>query len=291
MQECIPVFNNKSITEFTLEDLNRVTATYIEEFLNYLSAYDRNGETLSNELKTKARKLASIRTLFLYFYRKNALKENVTQKVSNPKVPTKDIIRLNNTEVADIINTAESGLGLTPHQQAFNKITSKRDVAILSLFLGTGIRISELVGINIDDIDFYTNGFTITRKGGNRAILYFNNEVAISLKEYLEERKQKEKDLFPVSNAFFISIQNKRIGVRSIEKLVAKYAKIVAPLKPITPHKLRSTYGTELYRQTKDIYVVAEVLGHKDVNTTKKHYAALGEDIKKDAATKVKLRQ
>mgnify|MGYP006342889159 CR=1 FL=1 len=146
------------------------------------------------------------------------------------------------------------------------------------------------VGINIDDIDFPSCGFTITRKGGNRAILYFNDEVKDALQLYLNERKEKEKDKFPISPAFFISIQNKRIGVRAVEKLVQKYAKIVSPLKPITPHKLRSTFGTSLYRATKDIYVVAEVLGHRDVNTTKKHYAAISEDIKKEASTKVKLR-
>ena len=75
-----------------------------------------------------------------------------------------------------------------------------------------------------------------------------------------------------------------------MQNLVKKYAQIVSPLKKITPHKLRSTFGTNLYRETGDIYVVADVLGHKDVNTTKKHYAALSEDIKKRAATAVKLR-
>jgi len=90
--------------------------------------------------------------------------------------------------------------------------------------------------------------------------------------------------------ALFISSQRKRMSVRSMEYLVKKYAKIATPLKKITPHKLRSTYGTNLYRETKDIYIVAEVLGHKDVNTTKKHYAAISEDVRKSVAGKVKLR-
>ncbi len=290
LSENIPAFYGKAIKNYSLHDLNKVSATHIEEYLNYLSFYDRNGESLSNENVTKARKLASVRALFLYFYRKNMIKENVTQKVATPKIPRKDIIRLNSEEVSDIINIAENGKGLTLRQQSYNKITGKRDVAILSLFLGTGIRISELVGLNIDDIDFSSCAFTITRKGGNRAILYFNDEVCEALQYYLTERKQKEKDRFPLSPAFFISIQNKRIGIRAVEKLVQKYAKIVSPLKPITPHKLRSTFGTSLYRATKDIYVVAEVLGHRDVNTTKKHYAAISDDIKREASTKVKLR-
>jgi integrase len=69
-----------------------------------------------------------------------------------------------------------------------------------------------------------------------------------------------------------------------VQELVKKYAKIVSPLKKITPHKLRSTFGTNLYRQTGDIYLVANTLGHKDVNTTKRHYAAISEDLRKNAA-------
>ena len=80
------------------------------------------------------------------------------------------------------------------------------------------------------------------------------------------------------------------MAVRSVENLVKKYASRVTTLKKITPHKLRSTYGTQLYRETKDIYVVADVLGHKDVNTTKKHYAAISEDIRRSVADKVVLR-
>ena len=86
-------------------------------------------------------------------------------------------------------------------------------------------------------------------------------------------------------------MQYKRINVRSVEILVKKYSSIVTPLKKITPHKLRSTYGTRLYNETGDIYIVADVLGHKDVNTTKKHYAAITEDHRKKVAGIVKLRR
>ena len=79
--------------------------------------------------------------------------------------------------------------------------------------------------------------------------------------------------------------------MRAVENLVKKYASIVTPLKNITPHKLRSTFGTSLYNETSDIYVVAEILGHRDINTTKRHYAAISKQIKKDAAGKVRLRK
>ena len=84
-------------------------------------------------------------------------------------------------------------------------------------------------------------------------------------------------------------MQYRRITVRAVENLVKKYAKIVTPLKKITPHKLRATYGTALYRETGDIYIVADVLGHRDVNTTRKHYAAITEDHRKSVAGAVKL--
>jgi site-specific recombinase XerD len=89
----------------------------------------------------------------------------------------------------------------------------------------------------------------------------------------------------------FVSLQNKRISVRAVENLVKKYAKLVTPLKNISPHKLRSTFGTNLYRETSDIYIVADVLGHSDVNITKRHYAAIDEDRRKSVANIIKLRK
>ena len=118
-------------------------------------------------------------------------------------------------------------------------------------------------------------------------MLYFPNEVAMELKTWLEKRATL--DIPKEEKAMFISLQNKRISVRAVENLVKKFAAIASPLKKISPHKLRSTFGTNLYKETKDIYIVADILGHKDVNTTKKHYAAISEDMRKDVAEKVKL--
>ena len=87
------------------------------------------------------------------------------------------------------------------------------------------------------------------------------------------------------------STQKKRMNVKSVENMVKKYARAVTTTKKITPHKLRSTFGTALYRETGDIYLVADVLGHKDVNTTRKHYAAMGDDRRRRAAGAVHLRE
>lgn len=284
------VFKNKQIFDITLKDLDELDSSDIEFFISYLSNYSINGKQENCTERGKARKLATLRSFYKFFFNKGKLTANTASKVAMPKLHDKEIIRLESNgkinEIASMLNTVESGNGLTQKQQQFHKRTKLRDVAIITLFLGTGIRISELVGINIDDIDFKTNSFVVTRKGGNRAILYYNQEVRSALEDYIIERNAMQLD----TDALFISLQNTRISTRTVQELVKKYAKIVSPLKKITPHKLRSTYGTNLYRQTGDIFIVADTLGHRDVNTTKKHYAAISDDIRKRAANAVKLR-
>ena len=282
-------FNGKKIKDLTLEDMSKVTATHIEIYLNFLSGYTMNDKFFSNSERGKSRKLATIRSFFKYFYKKEKINQNVSSKINTPKLHDKEIIRLEVDEIVKLLDTAENPENFTKRQNSYNKITKTRDVAILTLLLGTGIRVSECVGINIEDIDFSVNGLKVTRKGGNQTILYFSNEVARALSEYIIERRNNKK-VEPTERALFLSLQNKRINVRTVEKLVLKYSKSCIPLKHITPHKLRSTYGTNLYRQTNDIYIVADVLGHKDVNTTRKHYAAISEDSRKNIANIIKLR-
>ncbi|MEG1473355.1 MAG: tyrosine-type recombinase/integrase, partial [Christensenella sp.] len=120
-------------------------------------------------------------------------------------------------------------------------------------------------------------------------MLYFDDETADALTAYLDERKDKSN--YELNAPLFMSMQGSRLSVRSVELMVKKYARIASPLKKISPHKLRSTYGTMLYDETGDIYLVADVLGHKDVNTTRKHYAAMSEDNKKRASKAIKLRK
>ena len=291
----IPGFIGKNVDEITLKDLdNYVDSSVIEYFLRYLSYYTFHGKPCKNGEKAKARKLSSVRSMFKYFYNKDKLKGNVASKVSMPKLHEKAIIRLNNDEVEEVLVTAESENKFdSVFQNRYNLNARDRDLAILTLLLGTGIRVSECVGINLDDLDLKNFAFKVTRKGGNVAVLYFSEEVAEALENYLKWREErlKKAGVLEETEALFISLQNKRITVRAVENLVKKYTGIVNPLKSVSPHKLRSTFGTALYRETKDIYMVAEVLGHRDVNTTKKHYAAMDEDIRREASNKVSLRK
>ena len=279
----------KLVRDFTLNDLEAVTNTDIEYFLGFLTHYKYGGrEHYCNE-RAKARKLSSVRAMFKHFFNKGLISVDNSAKVSTPKLHDKPIIRLEQNEVYNIIDTVESGNGLSPHQLAYHEKNRVRDSAILMLFLGTGIRISELVGLNNDDLNFDNNSFIVTRKGGSKSILYFDSDVAGALMRYIDQKDEQQMQSIEDANALFLSNKNRRITVRAVENLVQKYAKIVSPLKKISPHKLRSTYGTQLYKATGDIYIVADILGHKDVNTTRKHYAAISDDNRRAVVGKVKL--
>lgn len=286
-----PYYKDKTIKDITLADLDMVKALDLEEYMEYLKYYsnDENTEHINKE-RGITRKLSALKTFYNYFYKKEMLKNNPAALISLPKLHSKDIIRLDIDEVARLLDQVESGEGLTERQKAYHEKTKVRDVALLTLLLGTGIRVSECVGLDLKDVDFRNDGIRIHRKGGKEVVVYFGEEVREALLEYLEQRKK----VIPAEGheqALFLSLQSKRISVKSVENLVKKYARIVTPLKKITPHKLRSTYGTNLYKETGDIYLVADVLGHSDVNTTRKHYAALEDDRRRSARNAVRLRE
>ena len=278
----------KDKKDITLKDMDTLKSIQIEQYLSYLSYYENGGKIIKNGEKGKARKLASVRSLFKYLFNHDKLTADVASKIATPKIHTKEIIRLETDEMSRMLDAPENNT-FSKHRKNYNLNTKERDNAIITLFLGTGIRVSECVGLNIDDIDFSQNALKVTRKGGSTTILYFPEEVAEALKEWI--KKRATLPLKPEENGLFISLQNKRICVRAVENLVKKYAKESSPLKKISPHKLRSTFGTNLYRETRDIYIVADVLGHKDVNTTKRHYAAISEDMRKNVAKIIKLKE
>lgn len=281
------------IRNITLDMLSQLTPTDIEEYMEYLKyrpAEDNpQGGVMNRETGVK-RKVSSLKSFYKYLYQKEMVENDPAARVLMPKLHEKEIIRLDVDEVALMLDQAESGDQLTARQKAFHEKTKTRDLAILTLLLGTGIRVSECVGLDVNDVDFRNDGVRVHRKGGKEQVVYFGDEVEEALLNWLEEREH----ISPAEGseeALFLSLQNRRMNVRSVENMVKKYARTAAPLKKITPHKLRSTYGTSLYRETGDIYLVADVLGHNDVNTTRKHYAALQEDRRRSARNKVRLRE
>ena len=289
-------FSDKDIILYDDADLEKLTRNDITAYTEYLTYYLKNAsvdsvpnkEYINHELSIK-RKLCAIRSFYDYLFINQRISSNVTELVPLPKVHEKPIIRLSKEEMNRILSLAQTGESMTKAQQKYQKLTAKRDFAMLSLFLGTGIRVSECIGIDLDDLDMENNAFIVTRKGGNQVVLYFPPEVADALGEYLEERKNTVA-LPGSENALFLSLQRKRITQRAVQNLVKKYAAIAAPLKQkISPHKLRSTYATNLYQETSDIYLVADVLGHTSVDTTRKHYADMTDARRRMAAEHVHL--
>lgn len=283
-------------TDLHITDLDQVTADDIDCFLEYLSYYvapnPEHPDTPSvyhNDEKGKSRKLAAVRSMFNFFYKRGKISANPASVVDTPKIHDKQIVRLDVNEMADFLDAVDNGDNLTHLQKTRHLQTRKRDLALMSLLLGTGMRVSECVGIDRKDLDFRNSGVKILRKGGNESMLYFSDEVQECLQDYLEVRNQIETKV-KGDDALFLSIQNRRITVRAVQNLVKKYAHGITP-KNISPHKLRSTYGTNLYQATGDIYLVADVLGHADVNTTKRHYAEIEDNRRRKAATMIKLRK
>ena len=216
--------------QMSVDVLDQVTALDLEEYTEYLKAYIGSQESYTtNGEKGLKRKLSALRTFYSYYFKKELIETNPTLLIDMPKLHEKEIIRLEPNEVAELLDFIEScGDGLSNHQRAYYEKTKERDFAIITLLLGTGIRVSECVGLDIEDVDFKNNGIKVLRKGGNEMFVYFGDEVAEALKKYQE---------------------------------------------------------------TGDIYLVADVLGHKDVNTTKKHYAAMDDARRRQAATAVRLRE
>ena len=253
LMENNPVYKDYTIDQFTPQDLEQLSPVDIEEYQEYLKVYQNPEEKqITNTEKGLARKMSALRSFYGYYFKHQII---------------------------------------TGQKKVYYEKTKNRDLAIITLLLGTGIRVSECVGLDIQDVDFKNNGITVVRKGGNEMVIYFGEEVEHALKQYLYTTREAATPLPGHENALFLSTQRRRMGVQAVENMVKKYARQVTPNKKITPHKLRSTYGTTLYKETGDIYLVADVLGHKDVNTTKKHYAAIDEDRRRMAAKAVTLRE
>ena len=286
-----PAFKNYAMTDFSVAVLDQIKAVDLEEYMEYLKVYQNGDKTETNGERGLKRKISALRSFYAYYYKREMIHTNPTVLIDVPKIHDKSIIRLDTDEVALLLDYIEHcGDSLTGQKRVYYEKTKERDLAIVTLLLGTGIRVSECVGLDIEDVDFKNNGIKVTRKGGNEMVVYFGEEVEKALKRYLEIRE----GITPLAgheHALFYSAQRKRMGVQAVENMVKKYSRQITTTKKITPHKLRSTYGTALYQETGDIYLVADVLGHKDVNTTKKHYAALDDARRRQAATAVRLRE
>lgn len=288
LKDTVPELSSVALKDISIDVMSSVNARDIEEFLDYLQTYSN---TMNNQL-TLARKLSCLCSFFSYLVRHDMISSNPCDKVLKPKI-SKDsrIIRLEPDEIIRFLDAIEFGSdNMTPRQRKYLENTRERDLAIATLLLGTGIRVSECVGLNCKDIDFDNCKINILRKGHKRQFIAMSDEVIDALKSYLDLRNTITPKNADDDDALFLSTQHTRLGVQAIENMITKYADIIGSREHITPHKLRKTYGTELYNETGDIYLVARALGHESVNTTKDHYICDNEDSLLQARNKVKLR-
>ena len=289
VQTQIPRFQSRDVFTSDITLLDEITCYDIENYLDYLKVYtNAEGVTFTNDENGLKRKLSAVRSLYRYFYFRHEVSGNPATQVAVPKIHEKAIIRLDENDTAELLDTVDYGMGGSDQMQMFHEKNRDRDLALVTLLLGTGIRISECIGLDLTDVDFDNDRIKVTRKGGNEAYVYFGSEVREALMEYYQKRLSLTAATGS-ENALFLSNRMSRISVRNAEVLVKKYAKAAVSLKKITPHKLRSTYGTQLYKETGDIYLVADVLGHTSVDTTRKHYADMTDARRRMAAEHVHL--
>ena len=250
--------------------LGSLDQRFYEKYIHDLRYYVVDGKEYTNTDTSLKRKLSALTGFMTYLYGIGEINQNAITKVKQPKLRHKEVIRMDEEETEHFLNTVESGGTLTPQQQRYHNIQCTRDLAICYLILSTGIRVSECVGLDIKDVNFKDSSLHIIRKGGKEAYVYFSDEASAYLMEYYEERKRMQTKEGH-EQALFLSSRKQRITDRSIENIVRKYAIRAVPSKHITVHKLRSTYASTLYEHTGDLYLVADNLGHNNIQTSQRY--------------------
>lgn len=298
-----PIYKKQNINSLSIDILEHITPSDMDEYMEYLNYYAIDGIEYKNSTVTKARNLSAISNMYQFFNKRQLVKNNPTNAVERPKVHDKAIISLDQEQIFELLEVVKNPEKMSERQKKIHEHTVDRDVTIFMVFLGTGIRVSELVGLDVTDVDFNNQSLRVVRKGGDEEYVFFGDEVADALYYYLYSVptedgviQKSSRDLLlqegnPDEKALFISLKGQRMAVRSVQEMVKKYRGLMNINKKITPHKLRSTFGTTLYKETGDIYLVADVLGHKDVNTTKAHYAAQNDQNRKRAANVVRMKE
>ena len=269
--------------DMTLKNFAEIEAVDIEDFVTYLQS-DINR---ANSNFAVARKLACLKSFWNYFCKRDGKLVNPLFVVSMPKLHNVEIIRLESNEVSHLMDVLEAPKEhFSAHQYLYIAKTQARDTAIIALLLGTGLRVSECVGIDYSDLHLEESKISVRRKGGDAGIVPLTDEVKNYLEPYLGEKAEWKED-----DPLFVSTQGKRISTNTILVMLRKYVQAAGINKKITPHKLRKTFGTQLYRETRDIYLVASALGHKEVATTVKHYVAQTEEDLLKARDNIHIRK
>ena len=285
------------VRDIPFDALKRVTSDDINVYIkSYLTKYERAGVIHRNDYNGKARKLSSLRSMFKYYLVNKEIDSDPCAVIELRARDDHEIVYLQPNEVAILLDAIDEGTeceNSNKRKAAWHKRNRSRDLAIITMLLGTGMRVSECVGLNIEDIDFDDGAIHIMRKGHRRDTVYMGEEIEETLHDYMDHSRTDNYSPADEEKALFLSSRGTRITVRSVEILLKKYVQAALPYRSgekISPHKMRSTFGTTLYKETGDIKLVADALGHKNIATTQKHYAASDTEIKRSAFRNVRLR-
>lgn len=258
-----PYFAEMDKKQITPSDLREVTPVDINR---YLSKYSEG-----HSEKTVARKKSSISSLFTYLCNTlRVLSYNPIDGAAKISVHQKKYVTyLNLDEQETLMNTVMYGTGLTKRQLDFHPKYQKRDTAMIYLFLDTGLRISEMNGIDIKDLDLDECSVIVMRKGGNIEKIYFSDAARDYIEEYLEE-KSSYKPLNGSDEPLFTTLKGERLSIRQIQEMVNKYVTAALPhkMEHISPHKLRSSFAMEFYKTTTDMLLLQKKLGHANIHAT-----------------------
>lgn len=258
----------QSYGDITLEILDQLTLKDIQDYMSFLVLYKKEGKVLKNSEEGRARKLACLRSFYRYYVNAKDLHNNPAAAMPVPTINEKAVISLDPEEIQDIMAHVDTASMLSNRQQEYAKKTHYRDIALTTLLVGTGIRVSECVGINLSDIDWTRKSIVVLRKGQKEQLVFFNETVAQALEDYiLFEREPIDTN----DDALFISLKGTRITVRSVERIVKKFSQPVISNRKITPHKMRSSFGTNLYEETQDPLLVKDALGHSNLSVVQKY--------------------
>ena len=276
IDECTSFKKIYDIKDISLSDIAKITPKDITKYLS-------NDKSKNKSERTIARRRSAISRFFTYLIRQGMIEHNpvlATEKISIPKKD--EVIYIDILEQKRLLSAIESGITLGKKKQVYHQRYKKRDVALISLLLDTGIRISEIHNMDIKDINFKECSVIVSRKGGEKRQIYFSDEIDAMLISYLDERKMQgiyQSDNDPM----FVTLKGERLSTRAIQILVEKYTDTAVPQKGgrITPHKLRASFAMEFYDSTRDIVALQQKLGHSSVSTTS-IYAEATEQKQKD---------
>ena len=250
-------FAKIEIKNFTINDLEKITKEDIHTFISYLSINRRCGPA------TCARKISTIRIFYKYMtVTTNMIKDNPAQNLETPKL---------NKRLPKYLSLEDSKKLLDVSASDDDNKNKERDFAIITLFLNCGMRLSELVGINISDIKFDDLRLTVIGKGNKERAIYLNKACINALKEYLAVRPNNaKKDLKNSDKALFLSSYRQRISKRTVENIVSReLQKAGLDTTKYSTHKLRHTAATLMYKYGQvDIRALQELLGHQSISTT-----------------------